>query len=180
MEEKRQRKPHRLFKYDYSDPGAYFVTCVTQNRTLLFGRIEDKAMRLNDAGKAIDSIIREPPHHIVDIEMDEYVVMPNHIHMIVNICHGSLYTSRERQPDIRLTAKKSSISLNAIVQRFKSYSTMIYCSGVRNLGWKRFAKRLWQRDYYDHIVRDENDLNAIREYIICNPSNWPDDPETNV
>ena len=153
------RRSIRLPEYDYSQIGGYFVTIVTQDRECLFGDVVDKKMILNNAGKMIQRIWNELPTRFPNIELDEYIVMPNHFHGILIII------------------KKSSKSLGDIVGAFKSITTHKYILGVKNNRWQRFNKKLWQRNYWEHIIRDENDLNRIREYINNNPFDWESDNE---
>jgi len=186
----------RLKNYDYSQPGVYFVTTCTQNRACLFGEIVGADLRvrpqnpkgqsqgiapttntthpgdgasrlvLNDAGRMVTTIWQQIPDFYPGTDVDSFVVMPNHFHGIIIIWDG--------QPRV------SPISLPEIVQRFKTFTTKRYTDGVHQCNWQPFYGRLWQRNYYDHIVRDESEFDLIREYIHANPDQWITDRENPV
>lgn len=170
--QKHHRRSIRLKDHDYSQAGAYYVTIDVQNRECLFGRILNYEMILNEAGKMIEEQWNALPERFPNVELDSHQVMPNHFHGIIVIVgvifeHGS---GTSPAPTKRPT-------LGDIVGAFKSITTNEYIKGVDNNHWPRFYKRLWQRDYYDHILRDEEDLNRIRDYIRSNPANWNEDKE---
>jgi len=150
------RKSIRLPDYDYSKSGYYFVTLALQNRSKLFwdGNI------LNDAGAMVESVILEIPKYYSGIGLDEFVVMPDHAHVIFKIDVGA-------DSHIR---PKNKLKLSEIIQRFKIMTTNKYISGVRNENWKPFDGRLWQRDYYERIVRDPMELDRIKIYVKNNPN----------
>ncbi|HLJ68426.1 MAG TPA: transposase [Chloroflexota bacterium] len=150
----------RLETYDYTQPGAYFVTICTLARVCLFGDIRDGVMHHNDAGRTIQSLWEALPQRFSHISLDAFVVMPNHLHGVVVITEG-----RPHQ------------GLGQIIGAFKSLSTNGYITGARQHGWPRFAGRLWQDNYYEHIVRSDASLERIRTYIAGNPQNWETDPE---
>ena len=168
--EKRRRRSTRLPGYDYAQPGAYFVTLCVQQRECLLGEIESAGMACNEAGAMIEMWWRELPRKFPACSGDAFVVMPNHMHGIIVI--DELAGADARHKDAHTSA-----SLPRIVQWFKTMTTNAYIRGVDERGWMPFARRLWQRNYYEHIVRDEIDLNRIREYILNNPLNWEDDPD---
>jgi putative transposase len=141
----------RLANFDYSEHGAYFVTICTQNRVGLFGSIVGDEMRSNAAGAMIEHWWAKLPGKFSHVEIDEFVVMPNH-------AHGLLFTP-----------------LSRIVQWFKTMTTNAYFAGVRSGGLTPVTGKLWQRGYYDHIVRRDEELNDIRRYIIDNPRKWSED-----
>lgn len=157
-----QRKPLRFPGYDYSYPGAYFVTVCTQNRKCLFGRIVNGAMQLNDLGAIVDACWRGLTQHYSHIDLDSFVVMPNHI-------HGIIILAEQRVP-VRSNEVRS--ALPEIVRAFKSFS-------AREINHLRGTSRvaIWQRGYYEHIIRKEDSLNRIREYIETNPLRWHLDRE---
>ena len=163
------RRSIRLQEYDYSRAGAYFVTICTKNRKCLFGDVIGGQMVLNDAGQIVvdewtkTALIRD------EIQLDEWVVMPNHFHGIVWITHGTARHCRGDRP-VAPTAGPQPRSLGAMIAGFKSAVT----KGINELRQTPGAK-LWQRNYYEHIVRNENELNRIRQYIINNPENWKSD-----
>lgn len=177
----KSRRSLRLKEYDYRNAGAYFVTVCTQDRVCLFGKIEAGQKILNDAGLMISSVWNELPHYIPEFKIDEYVVMPNHFHGILwKIDHsvgvGPCAYPQAGHPrgDAPTSHAKESSLFNAIYQ-FKSLSTNKYIHGVKNNNWVPFNKRLWQRNYYERVIRNDEELNAIRQYIIDNPKNWNED-----
>ena len=154
------RRSIRLKDYDYSQSGGYFVTVCTEGRSCLLGDVSDGAVQLSGAGLMVEAIWREMPAHYAGVLLDAYVVMPNHIHGIVV-----------------LTDVDHALGLGDILHRFKSLTTARYRRCVLDLGWKPFCGRLWQRNYYEHIIRDEHDLEDIREYIETNSGRWSEDKE---
>lgn len=158
-----QRKSPRLKDYDYSLVGAYFLTLCTQNRHHLFGEIVDDGMVLNAAGHMIWTCWQSLPQHITGLDLDHFVVMPNHVHGIV-----VLKTSET-------LSDQAPVSIPLVMQTFKSFTTHQYIQGVRNEGWPPFDKHVWQRSYHDHIIRNEMSLNKLREYIEHNPARWAAD-----
>lgn len=165
------RKRHiRLHGYDYSDAGWYFITICTANRKCLFGEIIDGRMNLNDSGKMIDEILRTLPEHYDNILMDNYIIMPNHVHAII-IIKKPVGPAQGPAP--------TGLSLSDIIYRFKSLTTKRYIEGANNNNWQPFNKHVWQRSFYDHIIRTDTSLQNIREYITNNPATWDDD-ENNI
>ena len=166
--QKHHRRSIRLKDYDYSQAGACYVTIDVQNRECLFGDIVNYEMVLNEAGKMIDEQWNALPKRFPNIELDVYQIMPNHFHGIIVIVEYGAGTR---------PAPASKSTLGDIVGAFKSITTNEYIDGVDNQNWPQFYKRLWQRNYYEHVVRNEADLNRIRDYIQFNPSNWEEDEE---
>lgn len=153
------RRSIRLQGYDYSRAGAYFVSICMQNRECLFGKIINGEMVLNDAGNMVAKWYCEIENKFPDIKTDEFICMPNHVHFIV-VNVGA---------DLRVCPDKSGehigSPLHGVVQWFKTMTTNEYIRGVKQHGWPSFPGKLWQRNYYEHIIRDEQELNKIREYI---------------
>ena len=193
--EKHHRRSIRLKNYDYSKNGAYFITICCQNRECLFGKIENSAIILNDAGEMVQRIWNEIQTYYKGIDIDAFQIMPNHIHGIIFIIdvipvgagpRACPKTDRVR-PDNCCREKEqhhrgqpqgvapTKLSLSDCVHRFKTITTKRYIDAVKNNSWKPFKGRLWQRNFYDHILRDENELNRIREYIRYNPMRWEED-----
>ncbi len=169
MIENARRKSIRLDGYDYSQCGAYFITMVVQHRLNLFGEINDGHMDLNPAGNMIEKWWNEIPKKYSDIELDALIIMPNHIHgIIVNV--GS-------ESNTRNTNLSVGTPLPQIIQWFKTMSTNEYIRCVKELSWETFDGSLWQRNYYDRIIRNSRELEAIRLYILANPMNWLKDKE---
>jgi putative transposase len=180
------RRSIRLKGYDYATAGAYFVTICTQGRECLFGEIIPGAMRLNKAGNMIQDVLSNLPIKYIGIEIDEFIVMPNHIHMIIflntNVGAGPSAFPHNEGSNIGLIKGQPhgvapTMSLPDVVHRFKSLTTLRYSYGVKQQGWLPFPGKLWQRNYYEHIIRNEYDLNEIREYISNNPLKWELDKE---
>ncbi len=197
--EKHHRRSIRLRGYNYTQPGAYFVTLVTQDRMPLFGKIIDGRMQLSRFGNIVDMIWRRLPHHFRHIRLDEYVVMPNHFHGIIwivrdktgnktvgarhsqdetcigiphNYCHLQNPQNFPGNASPQRPTGAPSGSLGALIGNFKSISTR-RINGIRRTP----GARVWQRNYYERIIRDQQELNAIRQYIIDNPRQWLQDRE---
>ncbi|MCD4825639.1 MAG: hypothetical protein K8S55_13675 [Phycisphaerae bacterium] len=182
------RRSIRLKGYDYSQAGAYFVTICTQDRECLFGEIVDGKMVLNDAGRMICRWYSELKNKYPDIRCDEFVCMPNHTHFVIINAGGNVRADRPGvrpgvRPDVQpdsmgetskpsKTGEHAGSPLRAVVQWFKTMTTNEYIRGVKQHGWTPFPGKLWQRNYYDHIVRNEHEMNRIREYIANNPLKW--------
>jgi REP element-mobilizing transposase RayT len=190
--EQYHRRSIRLKGYDYSHTGAYFVTICTQNREYLFGDMLDGKMALNDAGQMIEKWWNKLSQKYGDVWIDTYVVMPNHFHGIITITTNTVGANpcirpNETNPCIRpntgdhLTRGENMVSplqgLGIYISWFKRMSTNEYIRGVKQHGWLPFPGKLWQRNYYDHIIRNESELERIREYIVNNPLKWESDRE---
>ncbi|MDR2835672.1 MAG: transposase [Bacteroidales bacterium] len=185
------RRSIRLKGYDYSQAGLYFVTICVQNRSFLFGKIENGKMILNDAGKMVEKWYLELPNKFPDIELGEYVVMPNHFHAIIintgnpirpdktdNVVVGAdtqVCPYDEHILGEHISGEHTGSPLHAVVQWFKTMSTNEYIRGVKTLNWQPFNKKLWQRNYYEHIIRNEQSYQNISNYIINNPVKWEND-----
>ncbi len=177
-----RRRSIRLKDYDYTQVGTYFITICIQNRECLLGFIEDGMINLNKAGEMIKSewiCLRQRFEHIV---LDEFIIMPNHMHGIINIDRRGESCIRPNPADMgdhedRPYGGTEINSLGRIIQAFKSITTKEYILGVKKYDWHPFRGRLWQRNYYEHIIRNEDELNDIREYIVYNPLTWDKDGE---
>jgi REP element-mobilizing transposase RayT len=171
----RHRRSIRLKEYDYAQPGAYFVTIVAFRRNYLFGEIVDKEMQLNEFGSIADECWRAIPEHFPDVELGTYIVMPNHVHGII-VIHESRSSMGVRARHASPVQKPSNPrgfkrgSIGAIVASFKSAVT-------RRIGRERKIMGVWQRNYYEHIIRDEKEWDRIHRYIECNPSRWAEDDQ---
>lgn len=146
------------------------MTLCIQERECLFGEIKSDEMVSNEAGAMVEAWWRELPRKFPACSVDAFVVMPNHVHGVIVILE-----SAGREP--RHEDAHTHTSLPRIVQWFKTMTTNTYIREVNERGWTPFAGRLWQRNYYEHIVRDDVDLKRIREYIMNNPLKWKDDPD---
>jgi REP element-mobilizing transposase RayT len=147
----------RLKDYDYSKAGGYFVTIITHNRAKLFGELDLTAgsTRLNDAGKMIEGWWVELPQKFRTVTLDAFVVMPDHFHGVVLLECGSC----ESEP----------VSLYDVIHWFKTMTTAEYFPLVHDGAWPAVNRRVWQRRFYDHVIRSESDLEDIRRYIEGNP-----------
>ena len=166
------RRSIRLKNYDYSQAGAYFVTVCAQSRECLFGEIADGVMVMNDAGEMIEQWWMKLPDNFSTVENDAYVVMPNHFHGIIVLAGAGPRAC----PDSGRT-HGCAPTLGDVMIWFKTMTTNQYIRGVKESHWPLFPGKLWQRNYYEHIIRNEEELNKIREYIINNPVRWVEDEE---
>jgi REP element-mobilizing transposase RayT len=175
--EKHHRRSIRLKGFDYSQAGCYYMILVTQNRECLFGDVVDGEMVLNDAGWVAQTCWLEIPNHFPNVHLDAFIIMPNHIHGIIFIIDNEMGKSvgvQNFEPLQRSNQNKYqqiiSHSIGSIIRGFKI--------GVTK--WFRHNTDIytvWQRNYWEHVIRDENELNHIREYIINNPLKWESDDE---
>jgi REP element-mobilizing transposase RayT len=169
------RRSIRLPAYDYTQPGAYFVTVVTHQRQCLFGEIVDGQVLVSSYGEAVGEEWLRSTQIRREMQLDAFVVMPNHIHGIVTIetvgAHGRAPLHRAA-PHRAPLPHRSPRSIGSFVAGFKSAVT-------RRINEMRGTPGLpvWQRNYYEHIIRDEEELNRVRQYIIDNPTCWEQDPE---
>ena len=173
--QKHHRRSIRLKNYDYSQVGAYYITIVTCQRDPLFGRIVNEEVQLSAYGRIADECWRAIPEHFPTIEVDAYVIMPNHLHGILVIHEIGMATNPSPSAGARHASplRPHGVepgSIGAIVGSFKSAVT-------KRIGREIKATSIWQRNYYEHVIRDERDLNRIREYIQSNPANWERDKE---
>ena len=175
--EQHHRRSIRLRGYDYSSAGYYFVTVCTQQRRSLYGTVVDAEMQLNDAGRMVEHWWLKLAEKFAEVVLDEHITMPNHFHGIIVIvdCRGApvCAPSWGETDAVRLPEKR--VPLGEIVQWFKTMTTNEFIRGVKESGWPRFDRKLWQRDYFEHVIRDEKSSNNIRRYIRANPLMWPHD-----
>ncbi|OGT70403.1 MAG: hypothetical protein A3I78_06630 [Gammaproteobacteria bacterium RIFCSPLOWO2_02_FULL_56_15] len=218
------RRSLRLRGYDYTRPGAYFITICIQDRACLFGEVADGEMRLNAAGRMVSNQWTAMPLRFPGIDMDEFTVMPNHIHAILKIVGAPLVGARRSEATataavMRATARvaptgnasgdskiahtrytsdvgaglvpaqgdqngaamrattRVAPTVGDVIGAFKSLTTMEYRRGVITHGWPALYTRLWQRNFYEHVIRDDDSLNRVRWYILDNPSRWESDLE---
>jgi REP element-mobilizing transposase RayT len=185
---KHHRRSIRLPGYDYSQAGAYYVTIVAQGRECLFGEVVNAEMRLSRYGQIVQYAWFDLPKHYPHVELDAFCIMPNHAHGII-VLHedgrGGSFSSmgawqsqsvsgqassdvnRETHPYVR---KRHPLS--EIVRAFKSFSARRI-----NVLRKTPGIPVWQRNYYEHVIRNEKDYQAKRNYILSNPENWENDDE---
>lgn len=185
------RRSIRLKGFDYSKTGAYFVTICIWDRGCLFGDIEDGAMQLNEYGRIVENEWLKTMDVRDNVEMDYYIVMPNHFHgiLVINdvgatrwVAQGrtpherAFHTNQERAPHrIAPTKTLQSNTIGAIMGQFKSIVTKRINKIRDNPGGP-----VWQRNYYEHVIRSDEELNSIRQYITENPLKWELDEENPV
>jgi REP-associated tyrosine transposase len=164
--QKHHRRSIRLKEYDYTQSGWYFITIVVQNREPLLGNIVDGSMVLNEAGQIVKNFWIRIPSLRKSIELDEFVIMRNHFHGILLI---------NENPKVRATDSVAPTlkanSLGSILGQYKSATT----KEIQKFHIHHFK---WQRNYWERVIRDEDELNRIRKYIIENPMNWNTDEES--
>jgi len=165
------RRSIRLKNYDYAQAGAYFVTICTKDRECLYGEIVDGEMRLNAFGEIVAECWNAIPEHFHNVELDEFVVMPNHVHGIIVIVDsdvGAQHAAPLQRPiDRGGHVNIAPRSLGAIIRSFKSAVTK-----RTNEKSDVMVSNPWQRNYYDHVIRNEHDLDRVRQYIAENPLKW--------
>jgi len=173
------RRSIRLQGYDYSAAGAYFVTICAKERACLFGDVVDGEMMLNQAGNVAHGCWRDIPGHFPHAELDEFVIMPNHVHGIivigdhdaVDVTVGATVGAKNFSPlHPGHPPNGTSKTIGSIVRGFKI--------GVTK--WMRQntpVQTVWQRNYYEQVIRNEESLDRIRRYIAENPARWAHDRE---
>jgi REP element-mobilizing transposase RayT len=199
------RRSIRLREYDYSSAGMYFVTVCAENRECLFGDIDNGEIRMNAAGEMVTRWYWELENKFPDIECDAFVCMPNHVHFIVaNLgqASGRIGRTRRSAPTQAASVITSATAnergspahtqvesvgadlcvrpitgsfLHQRVQWFKTMTTNDYIRGVRQNDWPPFPGRLWQRNYWERVIRGDPELDGIRDYIQNNPTQWESD-----
>lgn len=177
MAELKQRKRIRFEGWDYSSVGYYFITICTKNKDNIFGSIVGEGLvssrssvsnfiELSDLGKIIKTNWENIPEIYQNIVLDQFVIMPNHLHsiVIVNRCSQSSADTRPAP------------TISEIICSFKSRCTLDFVK-LNKENKTSFNYKIWQRSFHDHIIRNEKTLHAIREYILANPFNWQQDVE---
>jgi REP element-mobilizing transposase RayT len=167
------RKPNRLKNYDYSLEGYYYITICSKDRENIFGDyVKDDVVavlasahdhiKLSIVGQIINTQLQDIQNQFENVELDEYIIMPNHLHGIIII-----------KKRVEASAPPT---ISQIIRSLKSKCTNEYLQYIneKNLN---ISGKIWQRSFYDHIIRDEKSLNKIRNYIINNPANWLEDEE---
>jgi putative transposase len=165
----RNRRSIRLKDFDYSSDGAYFLTICVQNREYLLGEIQKENMILNDYGKIVREVWEDLPTKIVDIDLDEYVIMPNHFHSILVIDKSVESKKSHKSLNVNDDKDRRKMILPKVVGKFKMLTAKAINQMRGNEG------KFWQRNYYEIVIRSEEDLHRIREYIINNPMQWDTD-----
>ena len=191
--QKHHRRSIRLQGYDYSRPGAYFVTIVTYGRVCLFGEIVEGRMRLNGVGQIVQREWRRLGQRFPNVQLGTFMIMPNHIHGIL-IIHGDVVgatlssqtrhpSGKENEPTEALSGNSGSPlpprphgpaagSLGAIIGQFKSRITKRLWTHAGLSGTP-----IWQRNYYEQIIRTDDEHRRIHAYIASNPAHWNTDDQ---
>ena len=191
-----RRRNMRLRNYDYSQPGAYFVSICVQHRKCLFGTITDGKMQLNEIAQIVVECWKHIPQHFPSVKLGDYVIMPNHMHGIIawdipkTISLHPSKNTRDRRGEVPSPTNRKNMtstsnrrgevpspvnrkdkipspSLGKIVAYFKYQSTK-HINQHNNIS----RTRIWQRNYHDHVIRDDKDLQRLRQYIQNNPMKW--------
>lgn len=149
------RRSIRLQDYDYSQAGAYCVTFVVHGRECLLGEIVNGEMKLSRFGQIVQYVLFDLPKHYPHVELDVFCIMPNHVHIILVLNHDVLV---KRHP------------LSEVIRALKSFSAKRI-----NVLRKTAGIPVWQRNYYEHIIRNVKDYETKRNYILSNPQNWEND-----
>jgi REP element-mobilizing transposase RayT len=165
FDSKYHRRSIRLKGYDYSQEGTYFITICTYKKQNIFGEIVNKTMKLNEYGEIANKYWNDIPIHYPNVQLDEYVIMPNHVHGILIV---GAYNYTPQQQNEKNVFRSPSKTIGAIVRGYKI--------GVTTWFYKNTTiYNVWQRNFYEHIIRDIDDLSRIRKYIKDNPQNWKSD-----
>lgn len=166
------RRSIRLKGYDYSQAGLYFITICLEGRQCLFGKIENGEMMLNDAGKVANQCWLEIPNHFPDSVLHEHIIMPNHVHGIIELTRTDESSASGPKKENKFQ-KMIPRSIGSIVKGYKIGVTKWF----RNTMPDDFPRerQIWQRNYYEHIIRDEGAYERISNYIINNPLKWKGD-----
>jgi putative transposase len=194
-----RRQSIRLRGYDYAAMGAYFVTAVTQGRRCLFGAVRDGEVELSRFGQLVQQTWEGSPRHYPHVELDAFIVMPNHIHGVIFLLgdanpvgagfkpalvlggqtgpasteavHSTAKAGLKPAPtDAAATPKRH--ALPEIIRAFKTFSARAINQQLGSAG-----QPVWQRNYYEHVIRNDRSLEALRNYIESNPLKWAEDPE---
>jgi len=153
------RKHNRLPEYDYSLAGYYFVTICALHREEILSTIKINQVHLKKCGEICLETWQSLPERYPTVTLHEFVIMPNHIHAIVQLDHAP-----------------NAPSLSTVIGAFKSLAARKYYTWYRQQ-YGAYTGKIWQRSFHDNVIRNQRALNAVREYILHNPANWADDPE---
>ncbi|HMG16741.1 MAG TPA: hypothetical protein VK590_14895 [Saprospiraceae bacterium] len=173
-----KRSSLRLKGYDYSNSGLYFITICCQGKFCYFRKIENELMLLNDPGKMILDCWLTLRTGFENINLLEFIIIPNHFHGIIEILNNpyvadNSIVSKETKEIFKIINKPK--TLGDIIGSFKSKTTLQYIRGVKLLAWEPFDGLLWQRNFYEHIIRNKKSYEFISNYILNNPSSWKED-----
>ncbi|MDD2516417.1 MAG: hypothetical protein PHF26_04340 [Candidatus Gracilibacteria bacterium] len=179
------RKNMRLREYNYSENGHYFVTICTKDKISFFGEIKDGEMLLNEFGKIAKNLWMESDLHFKNCKVDEFIIMPNHLHGIIiiedyltgnidlhkqKVGNADLHKQKVGNADLR-SLQRTKMYLSKIIHGFKSSFTRKINKEIENNNFS------WQNSFYERIIRNEEELGKIREYIVNNPLKWEFDED---
>ena len=167
---RRHRRSLRLEGYDYSQAGVYFVTICTKGHETIFGEIDEGIIRLSPAGEIVEACWKDLPSHYPNVDLDAFVVMPNHIHGIIMISVGAIH---------ELPLCQQANHRRMLLPRVVGYVKMNTAKRI-NQSRRITGIPVWQRNYYEHVIRNEQSLNSIRQYIAHNPQSWALDEENPI
>ena len=202
VKEQHRRRSVRLKNYDYSMPGRYFITVCTNNRECLFGKIIGNEMVLNQNGSVVERIWNDLPNRYNDVYLDSFVIMPNHIHGIIEIAGSNGFVGAIHDGSVSVGAihglddpvgaihglddpvgaihelplQKTSQRRQMLLPKIIGYFKMNSAKRI-NLVLDSAGIPIWQRNYYEHIIRNDDECNRIHLYIESNIDNWEDDDE---
>ncbi len=175
--EPHHRKSIRLKYYDYSTEGYYFITICTQNRKHILSKIvlNENAnvvgaglvpaqIENTHFGNKVEKIYLEMQEKYINIKLHDYIIMPNHLHGVIEINDIQMWAGTRPAPTV-----------SDFIRDFKSLTTLEYLKGVKENRYTNFNKRIWQRNYYEHVIRNEKEYYQIIEYIRTNPLKWEED-----
>jgi putative transposase len=172
MREKFSRPP-RISNFDYTQPGAYFVTINTYNRMNLFGKTADNSVFLNEFGLISSSCWKEIPVHFPQLQLDEFIIMPNHLHGMLWIISDNLNNRGDTACCVSTDYRQEKFgkpvkgSIPTVIRSYKSAFTRLIRKKHKHI-------TIWQSNYYEHVIRNDNDLDKTREYIRYNAFNRHD------
>lgn len=170
---KHHRRSIRLKGYDYKKPGFYFITLNTFKGEKLFGKIEDGKMMLNEFGQLVDFTWQDLPNHNNHVRLDSYVIMPEHFHGIIELTDSNgAGDSPVRHPLSEVIRQFKTFSVKRINMLRSGQGDSSQSGQVLNLPRLNLPQPVWQRDYYERIIRNKKHLNTVRNYIEKNPSKY--------
>jgi putative transposase len=177
------RRSIRLPAYDYSGEGPYYVTICTQDRLCLFGRVANGEMALNERGRFVQQCWDELTGHYAGIELDAFVIMPNHVHGIVVITGGAYRRGGVTPPLLQRVGDERGVGTTPLqgtrkhtlgqIMAYYKYQTTKIINQINNSP----GRRIWQRNYWEHVIRNDNSYDTIRQYILENPLYCSQDEE---
>ncbi|MBR5036945.1 MAG: transposase [Prevotella sp.] len=155
MMELPERKRLRWHEFDYSTAANYFITLVVNDRQCLLGDVKNGVLVHSEAGRMVEQVLLSVSDRFPNVFIGQKVVMPNHVHLIL-----------QNREDVNVTD---------VMRWLKSVTTNRYIHGVSEKGWIPFRSRLWQRSYYDHVIRNQRTYDYVLNYIYKNPERWNKD-----